>query len=213
MLTGLSAGFIVTKQNFVGTDNMETIDCRNQACPAPVINVKNALQEHAEIRVLLDDGAPHENVTRFSRNRGCRVTEERDGSGWLLTITGGADAKPPVSGTASQEGRVVMITSDRLGDGPEELGRLLMKNFVHTLLETSELPSRMLFLNTGVFLTCEGSDILEALGNLHDMGVEIFSCGLCLDYFKIKDKLKVGAVTNMLAIAEYLLSGDLVVKL
>ena len=193
---------------------METIDCRNLSCPAPVINVKKALQEHAEIRVLLDDGAPRENVTRFSRNRGCRVSEERDGPGWILTITAAADTARPVSGTpVSQGGRVVMITSDRIGDGPEELGRLLMKNFVHTLLETSELPNRMLFLNRGVFLTCEGSDILEALGKLHGMGVEIFTCGLCLDYFKIKEKLRAGATTNMLATAEYLLSADLVIKL
>jgi selenium metabolism protein YedF len=192
---------------------METIDCRNLSCPAPVINVKKALQEHAEIRVLLDDGAPHENVTRFSRNRGYRVTEERDGSGWILSIEGSDDTVRSVSGTVSQGNRVIMVTSDRLGDGPEELGRLLMKNFVHTLLEISELPSRMLFLNTGVFLTCEGSDILEALGKLHGMGVEVFSCGLCLDFFKIKAKLQVGATTNMLTTAEYLLSADLVIKL
>lgn len=192
---------------------METIDCRNLPCPAPVINVKKALQEHAEIRVLLDDGAPRENVTRFSRNRGCRVTEERDGSGWILTITAAADTEQPASGAVSQGSRVVMITSDRIGDGPEELGRLLMKNFVHTLLETSELPTRMLFLNRGIFLTCEGSDILEALEKLHGMGVEIFSCGLCLDFFKIKEKLRAGATTNMLATAEYLLSADLVIKL
>jgi selenium metabolism protein YedF len=191
---------------------MKTIDCRNQSCPAPVINVKKALQEQVEIRVLLDDGAPHENVTRFSRNRGCRVSEERDGAGWILTITA-TDAVHHVSGTASRANRVVMITSDRLGDGPEELGRLLMKNFIHTLLETGELPNRMLFLNTGVFLTCDGSDVLEALGKLYGMGVEIFSCGLCLDFFKTKEKLQVGATTNMLATAEYLLSADLVIKL
>ena len=194
-------------------ETIETIDCRNLSCPAPVINVKKALQEHAEIRVLLDDGAPHENVTRFSRNRGYLVTEERDGSGWILTITAAATTLPPVSDADSQSSRVVMITSDRLGDGPDELGRLLMKNFVHTLLETSQLPSCMLFLNRGVFLTCEGSDILEALEKLHGMGVEILSCGLCLDFFKIKENLRAGAVTNMLAIAEYLLSADLVIKL
>jgi selenium metabolism protein YedF len=192
---------------------MKTIDCRNQACPAPVIIVKNALHEHDEIRVLLDDGAPRENVTRFSRNRGCRVTEERDGSGWILTISGSADTVRPDSGAVSRDSSVVMITSDRLGDGPEDLGRLLMKNFVHSLLETGKLPNRILFLNTGVFLTCEGSDILEALGKLHGMGVEIFSCGLCLDFFKIKEKLQVGTTTNMLAIAENLLSADQVIKL
>ncbi len=192
---------------------METIDCRNLSCPAPVINVKKALQEHAEIRVLLDDGAPYENVTRFSRNRGCRVIEERDGSGWIITISGAADTVIPASGAVSHGSRVVMVTSDRLGDGPEELGRLLMKNFIHTLLETGGQPTRMLFLNSGVFLTCDGSAVLEALVKLHGMGVEIFSCGLCLDFFAIKEKLKVGATTNMLAIAENLLSADSVIKL
>jgi len=195
------------------TSKIETIDCRNLSCPAPVITVKKALQEHTEIRVLLDDGAPRENVARFSRNRGCSVSEVRDGSGWILTITGSAESVTTATGSAPRGGRVIMITSERLGEGPEELGRLLMKNFVHTLLESSELPSRMLFLNSGVFLTCQGSDVLEALEKLHGMGVEIFSCGLCLDFFNIKEKLRAGATTNMLATAEYLLSSDSVIKL
>jgi len=192
---------------------METIDCRNLACPAPVITVKKALQEHAEIRVYLDDGAPYENVTRFSRNQGCRITEEREGSGWALTIRAADLPAATLPEPPSPAERVMMITSDRLGEGPEDLGRLLMKNFIHTLLETSTLPARMLFLNTGVLLTTEGSDTLEALGKLQDMGVEIFSCGLCLDFFKIKDKLGVGTTTNMLATAECLLSAGLVIKL
>lgn len=192
---------------------METIDCRNQACPAPVINVKKALQEHGEIRVLLDDGAPRENVARFSRNRGCRVTEERDGETWALTISGNSAFSHPVTSAVTLQNRVILATSDRLGDGPEELGRLLMKNFIHTLLEASEPPTRLLFLNTGVLLTCEGSDVLEALGKLHGMGVEIFSCGLCLDFFSCKDKLRVGAATNMLATVEHLLAADHIIKL
>jgi selenium metabolism protein YedF len=191
---------------------MTTIDCRNLACPAPVITVKKALEEQAEVRVLLDDGAPRENVARFARNRGCQVCEERDGNGWALTISAGEQAPQPEAGAVSGE-RVVLIASDRLGDGPEELGRLLMKNFIHTLLETSNLPARMLFLNSGVFLTTEGSDVLEALDKLGGMGVEILSCGLCLEFFKLKDKLKAGGTTNMLMIAESLLSSGQVIRL
>jgi selenium metabolism protein YedF len=191
---------------------MTTIDCRNLACPAPVITVKKALGEQAEVRVLLDDGAPRENVARFAKNRGFQVCEERDGSGWVLTICAGEQAPQPTSGAVNGE-RVVLIASDRLGDGPEELGRLLMRNFIHTLLETSDLPARMLFLNSGVFLTTEGSDVLEALEKLGGMGVEILSCGLCLDFFKLKDKLKAGGTTNMLMIAESLLSTGQVIRL
>ena len=193
---------------------MKTIDCRNLACPAPVINVKRALEQDNSIQVLLDDGAPRENVTRFSRNRGYQVTEQQDGTSWVLTIYGTPDRTSNQDSITSSVGnRILLITSDRLGDGPEELGRLLMKNFIHTLLESSDMPTRMLFLNTGVFLTCDGSDVLEALEKLHGMGVEIFSCGVCLDFFKLKDKLRAGATTNMLLTVESLLTAAQVIKL
>lgn len=192
---------------------MDIIDCRNQACPAPVISVKRALEKQNEIQVIVDDGAPRENVTRFSRNRGYHVTEQQDGTNWIITITGAPNTSKPVSLPDSRGKQILLITSERLGDGPEELGRLLMKNFIHTLLETNVTPSRIFFLNTGVFLTCEGSDVQEALEKLQGMDVEIFSCGLCLDFFKLKDKLRVGATTNMLITAESLLTADQVIKL
>jgi selenium metabolism protein YedF len=189
---------------------MKIVDCRNQPCPAPVINVKNALEEQIELQVILDDGAPRENVARFARNRGCNVTERQEGADWILTISGSPEktALPATGGS-----RILLITSEKLGDGPEELGRLLMKTFIHTLLESSEMPSRILFLNTGVFLTCEGSDVREALEKLHGMGVEIFSCGMCLDFFKLKEQLRAGKTTNMLVTVESLLTAGQVIKL
>ncbi|MEI6705061.1 MAG: sulfurtransferase-like selenium metabolism protein YedF [Deltaproteobacteria bacterium] len=189
---------------------MNTIDCRNMACPAPVLSVKKALENMGEIRVLLDDGAPRENVNRFAKNRGSIVQEERDGSSWALTITAGTSANIT---TSKSDAVVFLITSDRLGDGPDELGRLLMRNLIHTLLEARELPSRMLFLNSGVRLTTEGSDVLEALDKLAGMGVEILSCGLCLDFFGIKDKLLSGGTTNMLTTVETILSNERVIRL
>lgn len=194
---------------------MNTIDCRGMACPTPVITVKKALEQAGELQVLLDDGAPRENVTRFARNRGCRISEQQDpNGGWMLTITAPA-GEAADAGTALSTGpeRVLLITSNRLGDGPEELGLLLMRNFIHTLLETAEQPSRMLFINTGVLLTTEGSEVLEALEKLAGMGVEVLSCGLCLDFFGRKDKLRAGGTTNMLAIAESLLGRAQVIRL
>src|SRR5512133_3645119 len=123
---------------------MKLIDCRNQACPAPVINVKRALEEHHGIRVIVDDGTPRENVARFARTRGYQVSEQRDDTAWTLNISGKTDSAHTTALPSSDANRILLITADRLGDGPEELGRLLLKNFIHTLLETSELPSRML---------------------------------------------------------------------
>lgn len=193
---------------------MKSIDCRNMACPAPVISVKKALEEVGELSVLLDNGAPRENVGRFARNRGFLVSEEQDETGgWTLTITSNDSTKKPGDSKSLNSDRVVLITSDRLGEGPEELGRLLMKNFIHTLLETSDQPASMVFVNSGIFLTTEGSEVLEALEKLKNMGVEIFSCGLCLDFFERKEQLRVGGTTNMLSIAENMLSAAQVIKL
>lgn len=193
---------------------MEIVDCRNLDCPAPVIKVKKALEEFRHIRVLLDDGAPRENVTRFARNRGCHVSEERgEQSDWVMTITYSDIEPAPGAPIPGDVARIILITSDRIGDGPDELGKLLMKNFIHTLLEVREMPSRMIFLNSGVFLTCDGSESREALEKLSGMGVEILSCGLCLDFFTIREKLRAGSITNMLVIAESLLTAESVIKL
>jgi len=107
----------------------------------------------------------------------------------------------------------MLIGTDRLGDGPEELGRLLMRNFIITLLDLAELPDRVFFINTGVHLTAEGSEVLEALEKLGNRGVEVLSCGVCLDFFHKKELLKAGAVTNMFTIAESLMTARSVVRL
>ncbi|OGR25750.1 MAG: SirA family protein [Desulfuromonadaceae bacterium GWB2_53_15] len=193
---------------------MKIIDCRNMACPAPVISVKKALEEHGELQVLLDNGAPRENVGRFARNRGFQVSEEQIETGaWALSITSDVNITTSCTSRDLNSGRVLLITSNCLGEGPEELGRLLMKNFIHTLLETRDQPTSILFLNSGIFLTTDGSDVLEALEKLKGMGVEILSCGLCLDFFGCKEKLRVGGTTNMLSTAENLLSAAQVIKL
>ncbi len=192
---------------------MKTIDCRNMSCPLPVVTVKRALEEGGgePLTVLLDDGAPRENVTRFVTGRGFTVTEESIAGGFALVI-GGQPATRATVAVAPQGGPVVLVASDRLGEGPEELGRLLMKNFLITLLDLAELPDRIFFLNTGVFLTTEGSEVLEALEKLGNRGVEVLSCGVCLDFFQRKSQLKAGSVTNMFTIAESLLQAGSVIR-
>ncbi|KAF0218707.1 MAG: SirA family [Geobacteraceae bacterium] len=192
---------------------MKTIDCRNMACPMPVVTVKRALEESAgeTIKVLLDDGPPRENVGRFATGRGLAVEESRVEGGYALTLSG-QTGKTTAARSEKQGDTVVLIASDRLGDGPEELGRLLMKNFILTLLDVAETPDRLLFVNTGVLLTTEGSEVLEALEQLGNRGAEVFSCGLCLDFFNRKEKLRVGGVTNMFTIAESLLKAGSVVR-
>lgn len=192
---------------------MKELDVRGMACPMPVVSVKRALEgEQDTLKVLLDDGAPRENVKRFAEGRGYQVQEAQVSGGFALTISG--SEKGEAKAAAEKGGATVMlIGSDRLGDGPEELGRLLMKNFIITLIDLPEPPDRMLFLNTGVLLTSEGSEVIEALEALGNRGVEVLSCGVCLDYFKKKESLAAGTVTNMFTIAESLLTARSVVRL
>ncbi len=193
---------------------MKTLDCRNMACPLPVVSVKKALEETPgePLQVLLDDGAPRENVSRFAVNRGFMVTEMPTDGGYVLLI-GGNSGESTLLAKEKTGQTVLLIASDRMGDGPEELGRLLMKNFINTLVEVAEIPDRMLFVNSGVLLSTEGSEVLEALEKLGNRGVEVASCGVCLDFFNRKDKLRAGTVTNMFSIAEALLGARSVVRL
>ncbi|MBP1751878.1 MAG: SirA family protein [Geobacteraceae bacterium] len=193
---------------------MKTIDCRKMTCPMPVVTVKKALEESPgqALTVLLDDGPPRENVARFAVNRGFTIEETPLDDGYAILISGSAGEAIAIRKEKVGE-TVMLIASDMLGEGSEELGRLLLKNFVNTLVEVAETPDRMLFVNTGVFLTTEGSEVLEALEKLGNRGVEIASCGVCLDFFNLRDKLRSGTVTNMFTIAESLLKARSVIRL
>ena len=105
-----------------------------------------------------------------------------------------------------------MISSDQMGNGSEELGRTLLKAFIYAVTQQDELPRTMLFYNSGVHLTCEESPALEDLKSLEAQGVEIMSCGTCLNYYGLTEKLRVGTVTNMYVIVEKMEQAGLIVK-
>lgn len=184
---------------------MTTLDCRSHKCPHPVVETRKLLlaEPDSELTVLVGDEAARENVSRLATGKGYSVRAEETEGGFALVLSpGGKPAE--TEGPAVQGKTVAFISSDAMGNGSDELGRLLMKNFLFTLTELEAAPDVLLFVNAGVKLTTDGSDALEALEKLACMGADIASCGLCLDYFHLKDKLAVGRVTNMLDIAETL---------
>ncbi len=107
---------------------------------------------------------------------------------------------------------LVYINSDRMGVGAEQLGRLLVMSFLEMLAASPVMPSRMIFVNSGVFLTTEGSEVIEILERMEQAGVEIFSCGTCLDYYRRTDSLRVGKIGNMGGTVEALMSAGKVVS-
>ncbi|CDF58983.1 sulfurtransferase-like selenium metabolism protein YedF [Thermobrachium celere] len=181
---------------------MKKIDCRGLACPKPVIMTKKELDNinSGEIEVLVDNEGARENLSKLAQNYGYeyRVLEDVEGIHVIIKKL----EKCNTTDLKDNGNIVIVITSDTLGHGDDVLGRTLMKSYVYSLTEVEEKPKTIIFINAGVKLTTEGSDVLESLKVLEQHGVEILSCGTCLNFYNLSDKLKVGTVSNMYTIVE-----------
>lgn len=91
----------------------------------------------------------------------------------------------------------ILVLSDRIGRGDDELGRVLIRSFFYSLARTAEPPVAVMFMNDGVRLACAGSDVINDLRLLAEAGVAIRSCGTCLDFLGVADRLEVGSVGAM----------------
>ena len=192
---------------------MVQVNAIGDACPIPVIKTLHALQDlngAGTVQTLVDNEIAVQNLTRLAESKGCSITtEKRSDKEFCVTITtensiGKAEADEQIACTvpAAQKKTVVVISADHMGEGDEELGRILMKGFIFALTQQEHLPSTILFYNGGARLTCEDSASLEDLKNLASLGVEILTCGTCLNHYGLTDKLAVGDVTNMYVITE-----------
>lgn len=192
---------------------MSEIDCRGKPCPQPVLMAKQALErlKEGELIIIVDNPSSCDNVERFVRSQGCLVDVEKRGEDFYLSIQ---KVKLVDEGKSPQkEGKVVVyINSHLLGIGEEALGSILMRSFLKTLLDLEMKPSRLILINSGVRLSSEGSEVLETLGALSEGGVEILSCGTCLDFYGLKEKVKVGVISNMYEIAQSLLEADRLIR-
>ena len=183
---------------------MITVDAMGDNCPIPVIKTKKAMDALAgpeTIEVLVDNEIAVQNVTKMAASAGGKVTSEQKAEKeYVVTIE--MEGAPAAEDDAENDNTVVVVSSDRMGTGNDELGKVLIKGFIFAVTQLDKLPKTMLFYNGGATLTTEGSDSLEDLKSLEVQGVEIMTCGTCLDYYGLKDKLAVGSVTNMYSIVE-----------
>lgn len=193
---------------------MNTLDCRGKKCPQPVIETRKALlaSPTASQRVLVSDETARQNVSRLAESLGRSVIVTATEGGFALEISDGATQEAVTSEPAVSGKTVVFVSSDKMGSGDDELGHILMKNFIFTLLEINPVPDALYFVNAGVKLTTKGSDVLEALARLADQGADIASCGLCLEFFDLKESLAVGRATNMLDTVETLSKAGRIIR-
>ena len=192
---------------------MEYIDLKGMSCPFPVIQTKKLIESKMvpELNILVDNGPPRENVTRYLESQGYCVnveSEQADTAVLHATKTEGSEVISP----QTVKKVVVLIDGATVGRGDDVLGAVLMKSFLHTLKEISPRPWRLIFINAGVKLAAEGSDLANVLSELESLGIEILSCGICLDFFKLKEKLRAGKVTNMYEIVSSLVAATNVIR-
>lgn len=166
------------------------------------------------LQVLVDDQACKENVSRLAMTLGYRIEVEKNGETIQLELTPG---ETPALGTetaaATSGPTIIFIGSDQMGRGDSKLGQILMKNFMFTLIESDNTPDAIYCVNSGIMLTISGSDVLEPLAELANRGVDIASCGLCLEFFGAKESLAVGRVSNMLELVNALQGAGNVIRL
>ncbi len=199
---------------------MIKVNAMGDACPIPVVKTKNAIKElngSGQVETLVDNEIAVQNLTKMANQKGYGVAAEKLGEGQYRVVMTIGDAAveekseevctPDIRGN-----KLVVISSSYMGNGDDELGAALMKAFIFALTQQDELPSAILFYNGGARLTCESSPALEDIRSLEAQGVEIMTCGTCLNHYGLSDKLKVGSVTNMYAIAEKMLGAGLIIK-
>ena len=193
---------------------MKIVDAKGKLCPVPIIMTKkaiNEIKENESLKILIDNETSVKNVKRFLEENGMKVNTEKKGNVFELTVNKTGDIPETTNAEdycsiddTKVSNYVVAIQRNRLGDGAEELGTILIKGFINTLPEVSLKPKTIVFLNSGIFLALKDSPVLESLKKLESLGVEILACGTCLDFYKKKEELGVGKISNMYDILEKL---------
>lgn len=200
---------------------MEVLDCRGLACPEPVMRCRDLLKEARAdaVRVLVDNAAACENVSRFLEKNGYAVTAAQEGESlWKVSgmasgaasgaFEGGEERPAPATGTKT----AVLITTEHLGSGDDELGEKLMGNFLATLSDLGESLWRIILLNGGVKLAVKPGKSLDSLKALETAGVSVLVCGTCLSFYGLMEAKQVGETTNMLDVITSLGLADKVIR-
>ena len=199
------------------------VNAVGEQCPIPVVKATRALREMREpgmLEVHVDNEIAVQNLTRMAAGHHLTAKAEKIAEKeFVVTMEVTAPAgdapveEPELACAPDMRGNfVVAVDTDAMGRGSEELGRTLMKGFLYAVSQLPALPKTILFYNSGAYLTCAGSDSLEDLKFMEAQGVEIRTCGTCLDFYKLKETLAVGSITNMYAIAETLAAAGKVIK-
>lgn len=220
----------------------KSIDARGLQCPLPVIETKKVLKELTDgmVEVFVDNEIAVQNLTKMAKQMKLNYSSEKIANDHYAVrieivdqakegVNQNSNSRENIQSNSSQdvtlvsttdqynpdtreESTIIVLSTEHMGEGNEQLGKTLMKGFIYALTELDKLPEKVILYNGGAKLSVEGSDSLEDLKLLEAQGVEILTCGTCLNFYEISDKLSVGSVTNMYAIAEIMMNASKIIK-
>ncbi|MDA8124109.1 MAG: sulfurtransferase-like selenium metabolism protein YedF [Deltaproteobacteria bacterium] len=203
-----------------------TVDARGLACPEPVLRAKKAIAENEAVVVIVDNEVAVENIRRLALKTGCgfSVVEKEGAIEISLVRTGPANdfrmeeaareaALSCVAVPEKAAGPLVVVLSDNhMGRGDDVLGDVLIRSFVHTLMQLKPLPATIICYNAGVKLAVKDSPVLDDLQQLAKAGVDIVVCGTCVNFFNLGEQLGAGRISNMYDIAETMAAAGRLVR-
>jgi selenium metabolism protein YedF len=203
---------------------MRIVDTKGQLCPAPLIATKRALKETAageSFIVLTDNKTSFNNLHRFLRDNNNEFRVNETAGVWTFTVTrlSGSEILTKAEDYCAPEiahfekgNFIVVLSSDKMGDGDDELGHLLMGNFIKALKDLDRLPVKIVFYNNGVKIVTKSSPVIDHLRDLEKMGVELLLCATCVGYYKLEEEVGAGILSNMYVIAESMASAGSIIK-
>ena len=203
---------------------MQTIDTKGQQCPAPLIATKRALKgsdRGDSFEVLTDNKTALDNISRFLKDNKTAYSVTEDSGVWIITVSKGnqdasltnaEDCCTPEIPHFSKGDFIIVFNSDKMGEGDEELGRLLIANFIKAIKDLDVLPGKMIFYNNGVKLGSMDSSVCDHLKEIEKMGVTLLFCATCAKYYSLEDKIKIGILSNMFSIAQVMASAGNIIK-
>ncbi len=205
---------------------MKTVDTRGLTCPAPLIRTRQGLTEAAPdetVQILIDNPTSLSNVKRYLTDNKLEFAIREEGSLAIVTVTRGAGAEISANETeycttaipqahSGNRKTVVAVTSERMGNGDDELGTKLMVSFFRTLVLVEPVPASVVFYNAGVKLALDDSPVLDHIKELKERGTAIYLCSTCINHFGIKDRLPVGSFSDMYQILNVLKDADHIIR-
>ncbi|MFA8450393.1 MAG: sulfurtransferase-like selenium metabolism protein YedF [Bacteroidales bacterium] len=205
---------------------MKTIDTRGKLCPQPLIETRKALKSSEKgesLQILSDNEIAKNNIIRFLNDQNIENNCSTESGIYKIIIQGNnkIDDNIAVEEYCSIESTpsilpnsryAVVIDSDKMGEGDDDLGAILIRGFINALIEQEKLPSHIIFYNAGVHLSNKKSSVAHTLYKLQEKEIQIIVCGTCVDFYEINPKCCIGTISNMYEITEILTNASHIIK-